>query len=49
LSLWWAGGKFEVTEDKRGLHLAECGSCSEDIWVGHDVFKKIDGSEVSQK
>jgi diphthamide biosynthesis protein 4 len=44
------GGKYEVTEDhlERGLHLAECGSCSEVIWVGYEVAKEVDGSEAGQ-
>lgn len=45
------GGKYEVTEDhlERGLHLVECGSCSEVIWVGYEVVREVDGSEIGQK
>ena len=45
------GGKYEVTEEhlERGLHLVECGSCSEVIWVGYEVVKEVDGSEIGQK
>jgi diphthamide biosynthesis protein 4 len=39
------GGIYEVTDDhlERGLHLVECGSCSEVIWVGYEVVKEADG------
>jgi len=45
------GGQYEVTEDhlERGLHLVECGNCSEVIWVGYEVVKEVDGSEIGQK
>jgi diphthamide biosynthesis protein 4 len=41
------GYKYEVTEDhlERGLHLVECGGCSEVIWVG---YEEVDGGESGQ-
>ncbi|KAH9988191.1 hypothetical protein BJV77DRAFT_1022733 [Russula vinacea] len=44
------GDKYEITEDhlERGLHLVECGGCSEVIWVGYEVVKEVDGGETAQ-
>lgn len=43
------GGRYELTEDdlEHGLHLVECGDCSEVIWVGYEMVHEVDEGNSS--